>query len=355
MSATRGQPTSLAPRVAALLERLPGVFADADARQRLLAVAHRLPDSLYAGPMGLELRLAGPKTVDLFAAAIPGEPRYEAIIGALRAPGWANDRRARGLADALAAWQNGVGSLPAVARYLWLEADAGEELDAPVAVPSIFIAPRRWRDSSREGMLANAFRTRPETTTRAAAELGGLWPDPAVAEELKRVSDVLPDEADIFMVGVMISRGSDASLRLVARYLTPDQIGALLRAIGRPVQADAIADYCAHTCAKRQALAFEIGPGAEQRVGLELSPPSDWEQANPLGWPELLEETVRNGMADIDRAAVAMGLIDPVGDPLWGLAHVKVAAGEAGLIPGSKLYAGLLHMSPSQESAPGKR
>ena len=268
-------------------------------------------------------------------------------MGALREPGWADDQRALGLAQALAAWQNGVGSLSAVARYMWLEADAGVELDAPVAVPSIFVAPSRWRDSSREGMLANAFRTRPETTTRAAAELRGLWPDPAVAEELKRVSDVLPDEADIFMVGVMISRGSDASLRLVVRYVTPDQIHELLRTIGRPVQADAMAGYCAHTCAKRQALAFEIGPGAEQRVGLELSPPSDWEQANTLGWPELLEETVRHGMADIDRAAVAMGLIDPVGDPLWGLAHVKVSASEAGMIPGAKLYVGLLHRSPS--------
>ena len=268
--------------------------------------------------MGLELRLAGPKTVDLFAAATPGGPRYEAIIEALCEPGWADDRRAGELAQALAAWQSGVGSLPAVARYLWLEADAGEDLDAPVALPSIFVAPRRSRDPSREVRLANAFRARPETTTRAAAELGGLWPDPAIAAELKRVSDALPDEADIFMVGVMISRGSDASIRLVVRHVTPDQIHELLRTIGRPVQAEVIADYCAQTCGQRQAVAFEIGPGAEQRVGLELSPPSDWEQANTLGWPELFAETVRNGMADADRAAVAMGLIDPVGDPLWG-------------------------------------
>ena len=350
MSATRGQPTSLAPRVAALLERLPDELAAEEARTRLLGVARRLPDSLSAGPMGLELRLAGPKAVDLFAAATPGSPRYEALIGALRTPGWADDRRALALAQALASWRSGVGSLPAVARYLWVEADSGADLDAPVAVPSIFVAPRRPRDSTREGMLRNAFRTRPETTTRAAAELGGLWPDPVVAQELVHVSDVLPDEADIFMVGVMISRGSAASVRLVVRYVTPEQIHELLRAIGRPVQAEVIADYCAHTCAQRQAVAFEIGPGAEPRVGLELSPPSDWEQASDVGWPELLAETVHNGLAERDRAAVALGLIEPAGDPLWGLAHVKVAANETGIVPGSKLYVGLLYRSASQEA-----
>ena len=347
MSATRGRPTSLAPRVAALLERLPAVLAGEYARKRLLEVAQRLPDSLSVGPMGLELRLVGPTTVDLFAAATPGSPGFEAIIGALRTSGWADDRCALDLAQALTAWRSGEGWLPAVARYLWLEADSGEEFNAPVAVPSIFVAPRRVRGSSRGGMLWSAFRTRPETTTRAAAELIGFWPDPEISQQLARVSGVLPDEADLFMVGVMIGRGSYASLRLVVRHVTPDQISELLRVIGRPVQAEAIADYCAQTCAKRQAIAFEIGPGAEQRVGLELSPPSGWEQASDLGWPELLAETVENGFAETDRAAVALGLIEPAGDPLWGLAHVKVAATESGMIPDSKLYVGLLHRSAS--------
>ena len=347
MSATRGQPTSLAPRVAALLERLPAVLADTDARGRLLAVARRLPAALISGPLILEFRLAGPTTVDLSAAVWPGGLGCEALVEALRLAGWADDRRAEGLADALSAWQRGEGSLPAVARYLWVEADASEDKNARVAVPSIYLSPRGSQGSWHEGARPNAFRARPETTTRAAAELGGLWPDPTVANELELVRNVVPDQADLFMVGVMISRGSDAAIRLVVRYVTPDQVYELLRAIGRPAQAEAIADYCAQTCATRQAVAFEIGPGAEQRVGLELSPTSVWEQAIDLGWPELLAEMVRNGHAQADRAAVAVGLIDPVSDPLWGLAHVKVAAGEAGMFPGAKLYVGVLHRSAS--------
>ena len=92
-------------------------------------------------------------------------------------------------------------------------------------------------------------------------------------------------------------------------------------------------------------VAFEVGPGSEKRVGLELSPGLDWKQATAEGWPELLGEMVGGGFAAAERAECVPGLIDPHGNPLWGLAHVKIAADHTGMMPGSKLYVGLQYRS----------
>lgn len=134
-------------------------------------------------------------------------------------------------------------------------------------------------------------------------------------------------------------------MRIAIRRLEPESIHTVLRAAGYPRQADLLAEWAATTPANKQALHFEIGPGAESRVGLELSPAHDWKQARMQGWPELLDHLISRSVADPDRAAVVTGLIDPVGNPLWGLAHVKVAADESGMLPVAKLYVGLLHRS----------
>jgi hypothetical protein len=180
-------------------------------------------------------------------------------------------------------------------------------------------------------------------TTIAAAELSGVWPDPATAEALARLSDALPPTADIFAVGAMISRDAGASMRVAMRRLTPDQTFAVLTAMGRPVQAEVLAAWAQHTSAVRQAVALEIGPGAEHRVGLELAPDHDWKRSCLDGWPQLLDELVSQGLAVPARAARVAALVDSSGRPRWGLAHVKIAAGNDGLLPGSKLYVGLLH------------
>ena len=345
MSSHVAEVPTLADAIARILARLPRPLADDSARSRLMKVAAQLPAEFLGGPIGLELRLAGPTEVDLFAAALPGDATFTALIDALGRPGWADTDRAVALGRTLAAWQRGSGQLPLVARYLLVEADAPPAAEAPVSVPSIFLAPRGAHDHWRAGMPPNAFQSRPETTTRAAAELSGVWPDPATAESLRKVADTLPETADIFAVGAMISRASGASMRVAVRRLSPDQTRELLRAVDRPRQADLIADYCARTCATRQVVAFEVGPGAEQRVGLELSPQLDWKQASAEGWRELLEEMVGGGFATPERAECVPGLIDPHGNPLWGLAHVKIAADGTGMMPGSKLYVGLQHRS----------
>lgn len=325
-----------------IVDRLPTELAGDEDRARLLQVAEVLPEEFTGGPLGLELRLAGPTVVDVFAAAVPGDSSFAALIAALRRPGWADVHRAADLSEVLSRWLQRQGALPAVARYLLVEADAATGTDA-VPVPSIFLAPRNPHDVWRPGMKPNAFQARPDLTTMAAAELSRVWPDPSTADALAQVSQALPDGADVFAVGAMISRDAGASMRVAVRRLSPEQTHELLTLVGRPRQADVLAEYVATSVAARQAIAFEIGPGAEQRVGVELSPGHDWKHCSLQGWPELLAEVVAAGLADPGRAAVVPDLVDGGSNPAWGLAHVKIAADDRGLLPGSKLYVGLQH------------
>lgn len=347
MSEVPGRHADLTTVVDGVLRRLPRQLADEPARAGLRSVARMLPASLTGGPIGLEIRLRGPRIVDLFAAAHPGEPGFGALVDALRRRGsetrWADPSRAADLADALDRWARRRGALPRVARYLLVEADAPEPADAPIPVPSIFLAPRGSWDIPRPGQPPNAFQRAVDVTTMAAAELSGVWPDPTTATALAAVVDSLPASADIFAVGAMISRRAGASMRVAVRRLEPTAIHTVLSAAHRPRQAALIAEWVATTAASQTVIAFDVGPGAEDRVGLELATAHDWQLASDEGWPALLDEVVARGVADVDRVDRVLGLIDAESDPLWGLAHVKVAADTHGILPVSKLYVGLLH------------
>ena len=332
----------------AALDRLPSVLADDRARAGVRAIAERLPSAMTTGPLGLEIRLAGTPSIDVFAAAVPGDPSFTALVGSLRAGGWADDARAADLADVLDRWTRREGALPAVARYLLVEADAPDRTagaDSRVPVPSIFLAPRGANDRRRPDAPPNAVHRLVDASTVAAAELSGVWPDPATADGLRAVVEAITGEGEIFAIGAMLSRAAGSSMRVAIRRLEPDGMHAVLRAAGLPRQADVIAAWARDTCAPQTDLAFEVGPGAEDRVGLELSPLHDWKSARTDGWLELLDELVRVGVADADRTGVVTSLVRPDLDPgpRWGLAHVKVAANAEGRLPVSKLYVGLLH------------
>jgi hypothetical protein len=332
----------------AALARLPEPLADDTARAGVRAIARRLPSVMTSGPLGLEIRLAGTPVIDVFAAAIPGDVSFTALTHSLRAGGWADDARAADVADVLDRWTRREGALPAVARYLLVEADAPDRAagaDARVPVPSIFLAPRGANDRRLPDAPPNAVQRLVDASTIAAAELSGVWPDPATGSALAAVVDAIPQGGEVFAIGAMLSRTSGSSMRVAIRRLDPAGMHAVLCAAGLPRQAHVIAARAQQSCAPQQDIAFEVGPGAEDRVGLELSPLHDWRAARTDGWPELLDEMVRTGVADAERTDVVLSLIDPIADPgpLWGLAHVKVAANESGMLPVSKLYVGLLH------------
>lgn len=341
-------PADLTAVLGAALDRLPDVLADEAARKGVRAIAGRLPASMASGPLGLEIRLAGPPVVDVFAASVPGQPAFADLVVSLRSGGWADDERAADVADVLDRWTRREGALPVVAHYLLVEADApprDADADTRAPAPSIFLAPRGVNDRRIADAPPNAFHRLIEATTVAAAELAGVWPDPATAHALAAVVEAIPGEGEIFAIGAMISRAAGSSMRIAVRRLEPDGMHAVLGAAGLHRQADIIPETARDSCAPRQVIAFEVGPGAEERVGLELSPLHDWKQARTDGWSELLDEMVRTGVATADRAGVVLSLVDPRSDPgpLWGLAHVKVAANRAGLLPASKLYVGLMH------------
>lgn len=337
----------LSVEMASALDRLPECLADSRARRSLMSVARMLPQAFTTGPIGLEIRLSGSTAVDFFAAATPGDPAFDALITSLESDhsgvGWGEPKRALDLAAALDRWRRRDGSLPGIARYLLVEVDSPDEPDGCPALPSIFLAPRGNRDFPRPSQPPNAFHRFVEATTMAAAELSGVWPHPATAEALAKVVEALPDEGDIFAVGAMTGRKGGASMRIAIRRLNPEGIHAVLQAAGRRRQGDLLAEWALTTPAPQRNIAFEIGPGAEARVGLELSPMHDWKQAMTDGWPEILDDLVSRGVVDADRAAVVTPLIDPLGNPLRGVAHVKVAADESGILPNAKLYVGLLY------------
>ncbi|MDQ1249358.1 MAG: hypothetical protein QG597_3733 [Actinomycetota bacterium] len=328
------------------LARVPQVLADEPAREALLAMAQMLPAEFLEGPLGLEFRLRGPRTVDFFAAAQPQGPSYQALCTALRQPlgevGWLDPGRADDLAQVLQRWAAGTGALPAVARYLLVEVDAPAAPSAPVAVPSIFLAPRASRDANRPGQPPNAFQQRTEATTMAVAELSGVWPDPRTAQAFAEVVATLPAEADVFAVGAMVSRQAGSSMRVAIRRIRPEGIHEVLTAAGLAPQAEVVAAWAAGSPVADHAVAFEVGPGAESRVGLELSPSHDWKEARTDEWPALLDYVAQSELAEPDRLAAVPGLIDAVGDPLWGLAHVKFAVDQSGVVPGCKLYVGFI-------------
>lgn len=335
---------TLSPVLSRAAARLPDSLADPVARAGLARIGAVLPGELAGGPLGLELRLAGSREVDLFAAATPGGPEFPALIGALITPpdpaGWAEPQRANELGVTLQRWARREGALPRVARYLLLEVDA-PGVGRP-AVPSIFLAPRANRDRYQPGQPPNAFHRFIELTAMAAAELSATWPDPATADMLGEVVAALPPDGDVFAVGAMIPRTSGAALRVAIRRLTPDQMHSVLLAAGFPGQADLIATVAEQSPAIDRAIAFDVGEGAEDRVGLELSPTTDWQRASTAGWLGLLDYVVGLGAADPERAADVTSLVDPISDPLWGLAHIKVAVGKDGLLPVAKLYVGLM-------------
>lgn len=338
--------STLRRTMAAALRRVPDELADDPARAALMAMADALPEDLIEGPLGLEFRLAGPRTVDVFASAVPRRPSFQALCAALRTPlhvtGWEDPARAADLAEVLERWVDGTGALPLVARYLLVEVDAPARPGDALAVPSIFLAPRAPRDVVRPGQPPNAFQQRTEATTVAVAELSGVWPDPGTATAFAAVVDSLPSEADVFAVGAMVSRQAGSSMRVAVRRLDPEGIQRVLTGIGRARQADVIAAWADASPSVEHVIAFEVGPGAEARVGLELSPEHDWKEARLDGWPELLDFLAGTGLARPERLAAVPGLVDADGDPVWGLAHVKVAADGAGPIPASKLYVGFI-------------
>jgi hypothetical protein len=339
--------TSLEGLLSTVLDRLPDSLTDPSSVEGLRAVLRMLPDTMRLGPVGLELRLAGSPTIDVFASASPGHVNFEDFIRCLREPldqrGWHDQGRANDLAQALERWAGGEGTCTSVARYLLVEADAPASEHDPVAVPAIFLSPRGFREVRIPGQPLNAFHQRPDLTTMAVAELHGVWPDPETLVHLERVLKALDGEGELFAVGSMINRDTGSSMRIALKRVPAGNVARVLAAAGLASQGEILQEIAMESSAERQAIAFDIGEGAEDRAGLELSPERNWREASFEGWPRIIEELSERGVLDLERGMVLEHLVDGRGEPLWGLAHIKVGANANGLIPVAKAYVGIHH------------
>jgi hypothetical protein len=344
---------SLLASLEPVLACLPPPFADLAAVDGLRRVARVLPDSLTEGPIGLELRLRSSDQIDLFGGLAPSFPALSELVSSLRSPGsgitWADSRAAVNLAECLERWFEGRGEVEKISRFALIECDAAPEPGSPVPVPSIFLSPKGLAPFGAPPER-NAFHTAPRAVVRASAELMGEWADPDVYAAYAQLLARLPDTVEVFAVGAMIPRGRGSSMRIALRGLAAADVGPLLRQSQLRPQADILGDIASSTPADRLALALEVGPGAETRVGLEISPSRDWREASFDAWPEILDHLDRYDVMDTEARDSLQGLLGVHGGMTWGLAHIKVAADDSRLLPVAKAYVGLLRTTESVSS-----
>lgn len=338
--------TSLSAPLARLLPDVPAALLDPEGGARLIEGARPFPAALAGGPVGLELRLAGPAHADLFVAARPAAATGAALLA------WASgDGRPAlaPLARALAEWRAGVGWLATHATFLLLELDAATD---PLAPPSVYLAPGGAADAGPVEAAANTFHGDPAGLVRVLAALAGVAPDPAASAELSRLLGALPPYAELFAAGAMLSRPSAAAPRIAVRRLWPSGLERVLAALDREWAAGALAPLARQLqpLGARFILALDVGADASPLVGLEVHAGRYWTEGRADGWAPVLAALVARGLAEPERASAAVALPRP-GPPALGISHVKVIADPKGLRP-AKLYLGADRLADGREPAP---
>jgi hypothetical protein len=317
-----------------LLPAVPRALLEPEARVDLLLAAERLPNALSRRNVGLELRLQGPPRGDLFVAARPtasdGLILHDWLVDF---PGGAAGAR---LSLVLSRWQQGLGWFARSCRFVLLEVDASQRVGDSLPPPAVFLIPQAGGDVDADVAAArNAFQRDPEGLVAALAELDGCRPDPAVATELRKLLDLLPQRAELFAAGVMLSRPTSSAPRIAVRGVRASELDGLLSGLGRFGAATQLAPLASRLEPHLVdlAVALDLGPLGSDAVGLELY------AGDPSGWNGLLDALVLLGLADRDRvdAAEAVARSGPMNGADVRLNHVKLTAVHDRLAP-TKLY-----------------
>ena len=308
-----------------LLQGIPFALLEPEARGDLLFAAERLPHAVSRWNVGFELRLQGPSQGDFYVGALPTSD--DALILAEWLDDGASSSASARLGRALLRWREGRGWFARWCRFLLLEVDASQRVGDSLPPPALFLIPH-----------ADAFGPDPEGLVTALAELVDRPPDPAVVAELREMLALLPEQAELFTAGAMLSRPTAAAPRIAVGGLRALDIAPLLNGLGHRGAGGLLGPLASELepCLSDLCLSFDIGPEGSGAVGLELyaGPPGD-----PSGWHALLERLARLDLADEDRARAAADL-ELAGrvDDRARLNHVKLTAVEDGLAP-TKLYA----------------
>lgn len=156
-------------------------------------------------------------------------------------------------------WNNPSSPLYNRVNNIWLEFD----IDRPsvgIPVPSCFFAPQPiYADSDSQWTIDTALKL---LQNRAVPEV--------IASKLSSCFELLPDDAYVFQIGVMLARKSDLA-RICIRNITPEQIPAYLTKIGWSGSVDKLQETLSELSkyAARIDLDIDVGESVLPKIGLE--------------------------------------------------------------------------------------
>jgi hypothetical protein len=281
---------------------LPKSLIGIEGYEPLSRVAARLPMELSSF-WGFECRLGEPEPLADILFEIKKEALGLPFLAGLEPssldrfcetfPVWKRLRSlARNWSDSAHPWRRLI-------RNLWLEMDLAEALkiEAPDAgaidkalhQPNLFFGPEQ---GTPRGELDNLIQ-----------EIMLLFERPPVqARKLREFLDGLPDGAEIFQVGFMLTREDDVGIRLcVDQVEEPALLPWLTRLLpdgecGLQSALDVIIPLCRH-----RTFGFNLTEdGIGTAIGVECY--QDWLEENPAQWRPLLDELERRGLCLPEKA-----------------------------------------------------
>ncbi|MDH6059586.1 hypothetical protein NWP17_03885 [Chrysosporum bergii ANA360D] len=168
------------------------------------------------------------------------------------------------------AWQNETSALYQQVHNVWLEFDIDDYGDS-LPVPSCFFGPQPiYSSKSPDAGLAENNSYEWITRTGLQLLLNANLPE-AVEEELFKCLDLLPHEAYVFQIGVMLARNVNNQVRVCIRNISPEQIGEYLQKIGWSGSVDILEVFLQEISGlvERIDLDIDVGESIGAKIGLE--------------------------------------------------------------------------------------
>jgi hypothetical protein len=293
--------SSLEETLRPLAPSMPAELISPASLAQIGAIARVLPNALTSF-FGFECRLGDPVArADFLLSAAP-DPGGSILAGTSamarlpeslhRHPVWAQ------IGAFCARWT--VPGTPLYDRVenVWLEFDV-EGTPPTVPVPSVFFgAAGGIRRHQHLGSIAPSEEIPYGWVTRDALSLLRARAVPALVErELFACFDALPSHAQVFQVGVMLARRSDA-VRLCISHLSPEQLEAYLRRIRWPGPVDRLRSLLAFLgeWVDTFVLDIDVGEAVHPKIGLECYMAGYKQPAHEPRWRALLDALVERGL-----------------------------------------------------------
>jgi len=285
-NSTRNEAESLLPILEVVRDGTPSRLIGRDAYARLAAVADTLPRHLTTF-WGFECRLGLPDPAADILFQTGNNTRGQRLLAG-REPSridtlcerWSTWRNLRAFA---ALWSDPDHPFNDHTRNIWLEFDTAStssvaEAAEGVKQPSLFFGPEA-KDLNRTQLF--------NLVTDVLVALGET--DGGYRDTLEAFIASLPDGAELFQVGLMLSRAHEG-LRVCVRHLPLEHVPEWLSKLGWNGDTAAIAGLLRDTVPMlhRIALDLTLGEnGVAEKLGLECY--MVWLEENPEQWRPLLE------------------------------------------------------------------